>query len=246
LAEGANQPKDPVSTATTVLDTGTAPGSELLLWAVLHAFDVLGIGWIVCDASSCLLGANRTAENILRNRDGLKLDRNGVLSVACGQNVSLPRAVRQAVDPPRFTNSGNQDFTLAVNRQFGKRPLTVFVRRVHRTSQDGSRRPMALVLTLDSSVCSSTTTVDLYELYRFTPRESQLALLLMEGRTLKDCCCELAIDLSTGKTHLKRILKKARVRRQSELVLVLYKSVGLARLGVGAHTDTSPHELMVH
>jgi DNA-binding CsgD family transcriptional regulator len=228
-------------------ETGSAPGSDLLLCAVLHAFDVLGIGWIVCDASSHVLGVNWTAENIMKNRDGLELDCNGVLRTACEENVSLAEAVKRAAEPTRFKNSGKQDVTLAVSRRPEKPPLTVFVRRVQGTSQDGSGRPMALVLTLDSLVCSNTTADDLYRLYGLTSTESRLARLLMEGRTLKDCCCELGIDLSTGQTHLKHIFKKTRTRRQSELVMLLFKSIGLARLGVEtSETNTSPVGITVH
>jgi DNA-binding CsgD family transcriptional regulator len=254
IGNGPDQPRDLVrmdllsnGQAASALETGSTPGSDLLFCAVLHAFDVLGIGWIVCDSSSHVLGVNQTAENIMRTRDGLELDCNGVLGAAYEESVPLAQAVKRATEPTRFRNSGKQNVTLAVSRQSDKPPLTVFVRSVQGTSQDGSGRPMALVLTLDSSVCSTTTAVDLYQLYRFSPRESQLARLLMEGRTLKDCCCELGIDLSTGKTHLKHIFKKTRVRRQSELVMLLFKSIGLARLGVEtSETNSSPHGITVH
>jgi DNA-binding CsgD family transcriptional regulator len=233
--------------APVALEAWSAPGSNLLFGAVLHAFDVLGIGWIVCDASSHVLGVNRTAENIMRNRDGLELDCNGVLRTACGENDSFDRAIKWAAESTRFRKSGNQDVTLAVTRQSDKAPLTVYVRRVQGTSQDGSRRPMALVLTLDSSACSNTTADDLYRLYRLTSTESRLARLLMEGKALEDCCCELGIDLSTGKNHLKQIFKKTRTRRQSELVMLLFKSIGLARLGVKTpETNTSPLRITVH
>src|SRR6266576_5115886 len=57
--------------ATDVLETSIDQRSVSLLWASLQALDYLGIGWIVCDASSRVRGANHTADRILRNRDGL-------------------------------------------------------------------------------------------------------------------------------------------------------------------------------
>ncbi len=233
--------------ATNVPETGITQESDLLLRVVLHAFDVLGMGWIACDASSHVLALNRTAESIVRNRDGLELDRNDVLRAAFEEKFSLAHAVRRAAESLRLKSSGEQDATFRVRRPSGEPPLTVLVCRIQGSSLDGSGPPVALVLTLDSSVRSKITDVDLYELYRLTSRESSLARLLMEGRTLKDCCCELDIDLSTGKTHLKNIFKKTRVRRQSDLIMLLYKGIGFARIYVEtSKTNTSLHGTAVH
>jgi hypothetical protein len=56
-------------------------------------------------------------------------------------------------------------------------------------------------------------------------------MLLMQGDELEECCRELAIRRSTGCTHLKRLFKKTGVHRQSQLVTLLLKSIGLAYLG---------------
>jgi len=53
--------------------------------------------------------------------------------------------------------------------------------------------------------------------------------LLMEGRTLDECCQQLAIRRSTGRTHVQHLFEKVGVQRQSELVSVLWKSIGLIR-----------------
>jgi DNA-binding CsgD family transcriptional regulator len=56
-----------------------------------------------------------------------------------------------------------------------------------------------------------------------------MANLLMEGRTLDECCQQLAIRRSTGRTHVQHLFEKVGVQRQSELVSVLWKSIGLIR-----------------
>jgi len=217
--------------ATDVVETSIDQRSVSLFWASLQALDYLGIGWIVCDASSRVLGANRTADTIIRNRDGLELRSDGVLRTLNGENQFLSQALKLATEPTIFGKSRKPDITLAVQRQSGKRPLTLFVRSVQGgPTQEGSVHPVALVLITDSALYS-TTHEDLYQLYRLTSKEARLAILLMEGRALKDCCCELSITLSTGLSHLHRIFKKVGVRSQSELVMVLVKSIGLARLG---------------
>jgi len=59
--------------------------------------------------------------------------------------------------------------------------------------------------------------------------ESRVANLLMEGKTLDESCQQLAIRRSTGRTHIQHLFENVGVKRQSELVSVLWKSVGLVR-----------------
>jgi DNA-binding NarL/FixJ family response regulator len=195
--------------------------------AALEAFDFLGIGWVVCNVSGRILGTNRTAENILRNRDGLEVNSDGVLCTTQGENGSVQQAVRLAAEGERLRNSGSQEIAMVVRRASGKGPLTLLVRSIKRIPT----RPAALMLILDSSLPFRTRAADLSQLYGLTPAETQLAVLLMEGCALKDCCCTLGISLATGRTHLKRIFRKTSVHCQNQLVSVLIKTIGLARLG---------------
>jgi DNA-binding CsgD family transcriptional regulator len=215
---------------TNPLESGAASDSDLLYPAALYVLDVLGIGWIVCDAESRVLGVNQTAEAILTNRDGLEVDGQGRLRSACGDNAALSDAIARASEPRRFWTSGVEDVILSIIRGSGKRPLALVVHQVQETLQNGLARPMALLLTLDSSV-RPVTSVDLSELFPFTALESNLALLLMEGRRLEDCCAELRIDLRIGEAHLKQLFKKTDTHVRTELVLALFKFIAIARLG---------------
>ena len=49
----------------------------------------------------------------------------------------------------------------------------------------------------------------------------------MEGKALDECCKLLNIRRSTARTHLQHLFEKVGVQRQSELVSVLLKSIGL-------------------
>jgi DNA-binding CsgD family transcriptional regulator len=202
------------------------------LLAGLEALDLLHIGWLVCDAAGRVLDTNRTADDILKTRDGLELNPNGALCALHGCSQPLDKAVQRAARATRSMERARRNVVLTVQRICGKRGLTLFIRSVPGVSTiNGSRRSVALVLILDSALPVRTTDTDLYELYRLTPAESRLATLLMEGRTLRHCCHELGFSSSTARTHLKCIFKKARVHHQSELISVLFKSIGLGRLG---------------
>lgn len=200
-----------------------------LLPAMLEALDFLGVGWVVCDVACRILGTNRTADNILRARDGLEIDSNGALCVLHGCSRPLGEAVRQAA---RARLSGSHDIVLTVHRAPDKRGLRLLMRSVPGVSTTNrSRLSAALVLILDSAPPVKTTHADLYGLYRLTPTEARVATLLMEGETLRHCSLELGISSLTARAHLKRIFKKTRVHRQGELVALLLKSIGMARLG---------------
>lgn len=74
-----------------------------------------------------------------------------------------------------------------------------------------------------------TAEVELRQLYGLTSTEACLANLLMEGKTLDECCRLLDIRRSTARTHLQHLFEKIGVQRQSELVSLLLKSVGMVR-----------------
>jgi len=57
--------------------------------------------------------------------------------------------------------------------------------------------------------------------------EACLANLLMQGKALDECCRLLDIRRSTARTHLQHLFEKVGVQRQSELVSLLLKSIGL-------------------
>jgi hypothetical protein len=52
----------------------------------------------------------------------------------------------------------------------------------------------------------------------------------MNGKSLDDTCYRLGMGYSTARTHLRRMFKKTRARRQSEMISVLLKTIGLIRL----------------
>lgn len=54
-------------------------------------------------------------------------------------------------------------------------------------------------------------------IYSFSPRENQIALWLIKGKTNKEISEGLFISLSTVKTHISRIFKKTRVESRAEL-----------------------------
>jgi DNA-binding CsgD family transcriptional regulator len=196
------------------------------------ALSLLHIGLVVCGRAGEVLGANQTAEEILGTRDGLEQSADGILCATEEGSQPLGEIVEQVAAGTYSGRFGGDSVVLSVRRGGRRRPLTVVLRANHAavtepTATDGA----VLVMILDSALPVRTIESELRQLYGFTSTEARLANILMEGKDLEDCCQELGIGRSTGCTHLRRIFKKTGVHRQSELVALLLKGIGLACLG---------------
>lgn len=200
-----------------------------LLMAGFEALDLLNIGLVVSNATGQLLLANCTAEQILDTRDGLALSGRGILRASGTAGSALLELVRAAANREQAKSDAG-DSILAVQRPSGKRPLTLLVRSIApEAHKDEASTPSCLVFIMDPEFPVQTAEAELRQLYGLTATEASLANLLMEGKTLDDCCEILDIRRSTARTHLQHLFEKVGVQRQSELVSLLLKSVGLVR-----------------
>jgi len=195
-----------------------------LLIAGFEALDLVNVGLIVTSASGQLLLANRTAEQILRMRDGIELGPTGLVrtSLKCtpGLNALMETVIKAGGD--------SRDSVLPVRRPSGRRPLTAIVRAVESASlQPDPLAPATLLFILDPETSVETVEAELRQLYGLTTMEACLANLLMEGKALDECCSILNIRRTTARTHLQHLFEKVGVQRQSELVSLLLKSIGL-------------------
>jgi DNA-binding CsgD family transcriptional regulator len=204
-----------------------------LLMAGFEALNLLNIGLVVTTATGLVLMANGAAEQILLSHDGLELSDEGVFGVMKGCGNSLAPMLQRAAHSSGTTTAAakSENAVIAVHRPSGKRAYTLLVRSVRRArqEQDAGALSCALVFILDPHVPVEAAEAELRQLYDITSTEARLANLLMEGRTLDECCDLLKIRRSTGRTHLQHLFEKVGVQRQTELISVLLKSIGLLR-----------------
>jgi DNA-binding CsgD family transcriptional regulator len=203
-----------------------------LLMAGFEALELLNIGLLLTTASGQLLMANRVAQQILADRDGLELTEQGHLLVLTDSGSGQPEFLGQIVSGPGAEKFETRESVVAVQRPSGKRPLTLLIRSadgLSRHPQSGD--PLVSLFVLDAERPLQSAEAELRQFYGFTAAEARLANLLMEGRTLKDCCAELGVRRPTVCSQLQRLFRKTGVQRQSELVSVLFRSIGLIRAG---------------
>jgi DNA-binding CsgD family transcriptional regulator len=66
----------------------------------------------------------------------------------------------------------------------------------------------------------------LRDAYGLTAAEAGVAQLLLRGAGMPEIASELHISVETARTHLRRVLGKTGVHRQSDLILLLLREVG--------------------
>ena len=203
-------------------------GPHHLLMAGFEALDLVNVGLLVTSAAGQLLLANRSAEQILDTRDGLELTPRGTIRTSLKSTPALNVLLDAA---GKSQPSESNDSIVAIRRPSGKRPLTLVIRSVQAVASPTAdpSSPTALVFILDPEFPVETAESELRQLYGLTSTEACLANLLMEGKTLDECCESLGIRRSTARTHLQHLFEKVGVQRQSELVSLLLKSIGLVR-----------------
>lgn len=205
--------------------------SSEMLTASLEALDLLDIGVAVTNCSRQLLFANQTAEHILATRDGLELTANRVVeAMSKCSRPPLGLVLQQVVQAAKSGASESRDAILAIQRPDGKRPLTLLIHAVTEPASPlGSNDLAVLIFVFDPSGPLPATEAGLRQLYGLTACEARIGTLLMEGKTLDDCCDDLDIRPSTARMHLGNVFAKTGVRRQGQLISLFLKSFGMLR-----------------
>jgi len=179
-------------------------------------------GVVLIDAAARLLWANRAAWTILTQGDGLSI-RNGRI-VAARQTES--RMLEQTIAVIATQNGRTLGWgePVAISRPSSARPYTLLAAPLQVARPVLGCWPAAVLLLSDPEASHETPVALLARLYGLTPREAELAALLMQGIDLYDCAGQLGMGRQTARTHLSHIFDKTRTRRQGELVRLLLRS----------------------
>ena len=191
-------------------------------------WDRMPYGVMLLDESRRLLWANRAAEEILSDGDGLALNEGMLGATTPADNAALQGLVAGAASTgsARGTSSGG---SITLSRKSGKRALSIQVAPfvIGRGPTIVSRRAAAVVFASDPERGGKPPWQVLAQLYRLTPREAGLAVLLADGCELREAADSLGVGMSTLRTHLHQIFWKTGTRRQAELVSLLHRSLVL-------------------
>lgn len=182
----------------------------------LRALDQVATGVIVTDCEARVIDINRAAERAITSGDGLMV-RHGrlctrrvfetaklakLIAAAAARDEAAPRAGRMLIG----RRDGGPAYVLTVT------PLGAELA--------ASDYAVAMVLVADPEQ-PSPSEKELAEFFGFSPAESRLAAALMTGMRLRDIATGCDVRITTLRTQLSSILRKAGVKRQADLVRVL-------------------------
>ena len=171
---------------------------------------------IQLDQRGRVLNANDGARAILRRGDGL-ISRDGSLHASVSvEDAELQKALARALPP---SGGAGESGSVMVSREQSMTRLVVHVSPVHRgAAQAGAGQVCVLVLVIDPEGRWRIDANRLGTILGLTPAESLVAMMLAEGKTIRDIAKATVRRETTVKWHVRHIFDKVGVSRQADLV----------------------------
>lgn len=189
------------------------------------ALNMLATGVIFLGANGEVVLVNRSAQEQLGTKDGLFAAR-GKLSAAIGaESAHLQVLIHGAlqIGGGIGLSAGG---TILISRENG-RPLSVTVAPLREVNPSVTQRTAAVLFISDPDRNPEVPANMLQRCYGLTPAEGRLAILLLEGRSLKEAGDFCDVTYNTAKSQLKIIFSKTGVQRQGELIRLLLNTGGV-------------------
>ena len=177
-------------------------------------------GVIQLDRRGRIVEANDHARHLLRSGDGL-VDRSGLLHASSSPDDQKLQKLLAGALPP-FGRQGASG-SMVMRRSLLSPALVVHISPVSKGQTDSrSQRVAALVLVIDPL---NRATVDpglVAATLGLTPAESHVAVLLAQGKTIRDIALETGRSTGTIQWHIKQIFNKHGLSRQVDLVQLVW------------------------
>lgn len=208
-----------------------------------EALDRLAFGVVLVDRRAHVILANRAAEAMLAQDDGIGADASGLRAAMPAQTIALRRLVACAADRARVAGRGG---ALRLDRPSLGRPLSVLVAPIGAAAKSGwlpEPRPAAIVFVSDPEHRHRPPASHLREIYGLTAAEAAVAGSISMGQGVKDAAEALGIAPSTLRWHLQRVFEKTGTARQADLVRLVERLgavVGIDRSGEQSQAFSDP------
>jgi DNA-binding CsgD family transcriptional regulator/PAS domain-containing protein len=197
------------------------------------ALDLLSTALIFLDDKGDILLMNRRAGDLLRRKDGLRLEHGKLIANLSSESAALVSTIAKAAQTGNGKGFRAGGTTLITREK--RRPLSVTVAPLPSTTIALEKRPAAVLFISDPDQSSEVPVDLLQRSYGLTAAEARLAVLLAEGRGLNEAAELSGVTHNTAKTQLKNVFAKTQVQRQGELIRLLLLSFPLAH-GSGMST----------
>ena len=174
---------------------------------------------------------NHLARRLITLRDGLRQEQGRIVAehedderrlqalIAWTADLQRRGAMQlAALSKPNWSTLES----LPLRRGNGKRPL--LVRAAPLAPGQGAGQAAVMLAISDPDRLFRLRPAQVASTFGVTRRESEIAVLLMEGSTLQEATEVLGISIETSRQYLKSLFRKLQVQRQSDLVSLLIRS----------------------
>jgi DNA-binding CsgD family transcriptional regulator/PAS domain-containing protein len=190
------------------------------------AFDRLRDGVLLIDSRYGILFANRAAEQLLGEADGLRREADGI----AGSTPTATAMLRNLIGGDSGNPTHGAGGRCGLARREGRAPLAVLVVPLRtEVSWIALRRPAAVLFVTDPDHDRRSQVEALHRRFGLTRAEIRFVVEITKGDGLQATADRLRISLPTARTHLRHIFEKTGTQRQAELVALMSAAQGAFR-----------------
>jgi len=172
---------------------------------------------VLLDECGAIIRATSVVHELVNTDDGLRILGGRMRARDRNSDSALSAMVSRAI-----ASSNPMAGAIKIARRDGRLPyiLTAFpLLRAHRALAPLDAAALIRIIDPNSPFVNSSSIYR--EAFDFSPRENELALLLLRGHSVESAAATLAIGMPTARVHLRRLLNKTGTGRQIDLVRLL-------------------------
>jgi len=189
--------------------------------------DQLSGAAFVVEGDGRLAHANAAGQAMLALRDGLTCEglRLRASAAAAHRRLAALLASAGAAEPDRRRGGA-----LALPRPSGRRPLALLATPARRSADAPGWSPLVLVSVVDPELVEPDPEERLRAYFGFTPAEARVAAELAAGYDAQEIAERLNRSVHTVRAQISRIREKTETGRQTELVALMVRALGVGGL----------------
>ena len=188
----------------------------------LALIDRLPQAIVTLDGRGQVQFANDAAAEIAKQGDGVALNGRRLHVTDATANRCLSAALKHLLegDPDAGFSTSSQ---LVARRPSGRAAYVLILHRLPgiQAIYEDAAAPAAAVFIYDPETPVRPHGAALAQAFSLTPREAELAVGLLQGRTLQEQAELRGVKISTERDHLKTLMQKTDTHRQADLVRLL-------------------------
>ena len=189
-----------------------------------QALDRLSTALFLIAGNSHVLYMNHAAETLLARGVGLLIDHDGICTGNPSETATLRRLIGRAALTSAAQGNGAGG-TMTVSHRDHRPPLDVLVSPIRLEDVHPMLdRPAALVYVTDPDAVIYSAGAELQRRFGLTSAETRVAMLIGEGRTVRQIAEQLHVSPHTVRTQLKAVLAKTETTRQGELIRLISRT----------------------